>query len=310
MKLGITVWIGLAATAVTAWAQVSAGLHLAQDQFLPGEAIPVAVRITNFSGQTLTLGRDNFWLQFLLEEKRGPSLASISNVPVAGEFELDNAMIATKRVDLAPHYRSLRPGRYVLSSVLRISDWASFIKLDPVEFDVFEGTVVWEHLFGVPNSSGTPGRPEFRRYALQQALHLKQLKLYAAVTDPSGGRIHAVFPLGPMLTFSKPEKQIDRESNLHLLWQFGARGFYYCVINPEGRLIARQTHDYSGPSRPVLSTADDGRILVRGGVRRRAMNDLPEDQPLPAPDNQPSVPPVDPPTEVPSARPNTVRPGG
>jgi hypothetical protein len=310
MKLGITVWIGLAATAVTAWAQVSAGLHLAQDQFLPGEAIPVSVRITNFSGQTLTLGRDNFWLQFLLEEKHGPSLNSISNVPVAGEFELDNAMIATKRVDLAPHYRALRPGRYVLSSVLRITDWASYIKLDPVEFDVFQGTVVWEQLFGVPNSSGTPGRPEFRRYALQQALHLKQLKLYAAVTDPSGGRVHALFPLGPMLTFSKPEKQIDRESNLHVLWQFGARSFYYCVINPEGRLIARQTHDYSGPSRPVLGTADDGRILVRGGVRRRASNDLPEDQPLPAPDNQPSVPPVDPPAEVPSARPNTVRPGG
>jgi hypothetical protein len=309
MNLGMSVWMGLTATAVAAWAQVSAGLHLAQDQFLPGESIPVSVRITNFSGQTLKLGRDNFWLQFLLEEKHGPSLASISNVPVAGAFDLDNAMIATKRLDLAPHYRSLRPGRYVLSSVLRIPDWGSFLELNPVEFDIFPGTVVWEQLFGVPNSIGTTGQPEFRRYALQQAFHLKQMKLYAAVTDPSGGRIHAVFPLGPVLTFSKPEKQLDRESNLHVLWQFGARSFYYCVIDPEGRLIARQTHDYAGGSRPVLATDGDGRILIRGGVRRRAINDLPEDQPLPAPDNQPSVPPVDPPTDVPSARPNTVRPG-
>ena len=308
MKLSISMWIGLAATTVAAWGQVSAGLHLAQDQVLPGEAIPVSVQVTNFSGQTLRLGRDNFWLQFLLEEKNGPSLPTISNVPVAGPFDLENAMIAIKRVDLAPHYRSLRPGRYVLSAVLRIPDWSSYLELDPVEFDVFSGTVLWEQVFGVPNSSGKPGRPEFRRFALQQALHLKKMKLYAVVTDPTSSRFYAVFPLGPMLTFSNPERQIDRESNLHVLWQFGARSFYYCVIDPDGELKLRQTHDYAGPSRPVLGADDMGRILVRGGVRQRALDDLPADDPLPAPDNQPTLPPVAPPTEASPPPPGSAQP--
>lgn len=305
MRLGISIWTGLAATVVTGWAQVGAGLHLAQDQFLPGESIPVSLRITNFSGQTLRLGRDNFWLQFLLEEKNGPSLASISNVRVAGAFDLENAMIATKRVDLAPHYRSLRPGRYVLSATLKIPDWGSFLNLAPVEFDVFAGTVIWEQRFGVPRADGPP---EVRRYALQQALHLEQMKLYVGVTDPSGERILATFPLGPMLGFSKPEKQIDRESNLHVLWQYGARSFYYCVVDPEGELILRQTHDYAGPSRPGLAIDDEGRIIVRGGVRVRSPDDQPVDDPLPAPDNQPALPAVVPGEQVSPSAPGTTPP--
>jgi hypothetical protein len=49
------------------------------------------------------------------------------------------------------------------------------------------------------------------------------MKLYVRVTDDSGNRVFGIFPLGPMLTFSTPEKQIDKESHLHVLYQTGAR---------------------------------------------------------------------------------------
>jgi glycine/D-amino acid oxidase-like deaminating enzyme len=77
-----------------------------------------------------------------------------------------------------------------------------------------------------------------------------------------------------MVSFSKPECQIDKSSNLHVLYQTGARSFNYSVINPDGRLLVRQTYDYSD-TRPVLRIDREGRILIGGGVRRSSSDDLP-----------------------------------
>jgi len=267
-------FIGLA---VAAQAQISAGLRLAQDQFMPGESLPVSLRITNFSGQVLKLGTDNSWVQFVLETRSGRPIASVKNVPVQGEFELPNATIATKRLDLAPNYPPLTPGHYLLSASLEIRSWRQRILVPAVEFDIIGGTVLWEQAFGVPRPSAAASPPETRRYALQQAAHLKTMKLYVRVTEAPGDRPLAVFPIGPMLTFSSPEKQIDRQSKLHVLYQYGARSFYYCIINPDGILELRHTYDYAGAVRPTLQVNDQGQVSVRSGARRRTPNDLPSE---------------------------------
>jgi hypothetical protein len=101
------------------------------------------------------------------------------------------------------------------------------------------------------------------------------MKLYVRVTDATGDRPLAVFPIGPMLTFSSPEKQIDRQSKLHILYQYGARSFYYCIIDPDGILELRHTYDYALQVRPTLRVNDQGQVLVLGGARRRTPDDLP-----------------------------------
>jgi len=54
--------LGLALlTFFRASAQVSVEVATEQDQFLPSETVPVAVRITNRSGQLLHLGADAMW---------------------------------------------------------------------------------------------------------------------------------------------------------------------------------------------------------------------------------------------------------
>jgi hypothetical protein len=109
---------------------------------------------------------------------------------------------------------------------------------------------------------------------LQQAHYLKQLLLYVRLTDETESRVFRVFPVGPMVSFSRPEVQMDKESNLHLLFQSGARAFIYAVINPNGHITIRQTHGYAG-TRPVLKGRDDGQIFVSGGTRRMTADDLP-----------------------------------
>jgi hypothetical protein len=294
MRFHWTLFGAFLACVVAAQAQLSLGVVLSQDQFLPGESIQVSVRITNFSGQALTLGGDNQWLRFTLDAKEGPPPLQISDIPVRGEFTLESSTIATKRADLVPHFETLKPGRYILKASARIDA--------PIEFDILQGSSLWEQSFGVPQAAHADGRPEIRRYSLQQAIHLKQMKLYVRVTDLAGDRIFGVFPLGPMLTFSVPEQQIDRESRLHVLYQYGARSFYYSVVTPDGRLLIRHTHDYSDTSRPTLGLDESGRIMVRGGFRRPARDDFPQAAPeIQAGSAKPEPPPPPPAAAPPSS---------
>jgi hypothetical protein len=99
------------------------------------------------------------------------------------------------------------------------------------------------------------------------------MKLYFRLTD-EGGRSLRVFPLARMVDFGDPEAQMDRANNLHVLFQTGARTFTYCVIDPNGNLLARQYHEYSA-SRPKLHLGEEGRIFVGGGRRLLTWNDIP-----------------------------------
>lgn len=252
-------------------AQVTVEVTLDQDQFLPAESIWAAVRIKNLSGQSLRLGDSADWLAISVEARDGFIVARNDDIPVAGEFTLGNAMVKTKRVNLSPYFNLTKPGRYSIIATVRIKDWDREFMSKPKSFDIIDGMKLWEQEFGVPQSAGPP---EVRKYALQQAIYLKQLKLYVRLTDTSDSKVFRVFTLGPMVSFGRPEPQVDKASRLHVLFQTGARTFLYCVLNPDGNVIKRQTYDYIG-SRPRLVMDSDGNVTVTGGVRRFNAGDLP-----------------------------------
>ena len=104
-------------------AQVTVELTQEQDQFLPAESLPLAVRITNRSGQDLRLGRGEDWLTFSVESREGEVVPRLGEVPVAGEFVLESSRVATLRVDLAPYFALSRSGRYSVTATMRIKDW-------------------------------------------------------------------------------------------------------------------------------------------------------------------------------------------
>jgi hypothetical protein len=276
-KIGL--WLLLVAGSLApVSAQVVADLALDQDQFLPGEALPVAVRISNRSGQTLRLGAEEDWLTFSVESRDGSVVSTLGDVPVVGDFVLASSKVATKHVDLAPYFTLMQPGRYSIVATVRIKGWDHDITSRGVSFNIIDGTRLWERDFGLPIAAGgeTNALPEVRKYILQQANYVKgQLRLYLRVTDSSGLKIYRTVPVGNVLSFSRPEPRLDRLSNLHLLYQSWAHSFSYSVYNPEGELMTRQTFDYSD-SRPRLQADEEGNVSVVGGVRRLTSKDRPE----------------------------------
>jgi hypothetical protein len=262
---------------LAAHGQVSVEVTLPQQQFLPGEAIPAAVRITNRSGQTLHLGEDDAWLTFSIDSRDNFVVEKLGDPPVQGAFELASAEIATKRVDLNPYFTIGQPGRYQIIANVHIKDWNRDVASTPKTFDLVMGARLWEQDFGLP---ATNAAPEVRKYILQQVNYLKgQLRLYLRVTDAAGGKIFRVVAVGNLLSFSRPEPQIDGASNLHLLYQSGPNAYTYCVFNPDGELTLRQTYDIVDVSRPRLRTGTEGKIAVGGGLRRVTPSDIPAPDP-------------------------------
>jgi len=274
-------WLMLLAAALPpVSAQVTVEVTQEQDQFLPAESMPVAVRITNRSGQALRLGQGEDWLTFSVESRKSEVVPKIGEVPVAGEFVLESSRVATKRVDLAPYFVLNRPGRYSVTATIQIKDWNQSLRSEPKNFDVIEGARLWEQEIGVPDSAaGTNATPEVRKFILQQANYLKsQLRLYVRLTDASETRTFRVFPLGSLVSFGRPEPQVDKFSSLHVLYQEGPHAFIYTVVNSDGEIITRRTYDYVD-KRPRLVPDTEGKVLVTGGVRRPTAKDVPPFKP-------------------------------
>jgi hypothetical protein len=270
-------WLALLMAAGTpTFAQVTAEVLLEQEQFLPGEALPVAVRITNRSGQTLRLGEEADWLTFGIESREGDVVAKTAEVPVVGKFILESSQKGTRRVDIAPYFALSRSGRYAIEATIKITNWDQEITTRPKEFNIIEGTKLWEQVVGVPRSAkGNDETPELRHYMLQQANYLKkELRLYLRVTDESQGKILKATPIGPLLSFSRPVAEVDKQSNLHVLYQNGPQSYSYTMFNTEGELMLRQTHDYV-KTRPRLQADTAGNISVAGGERRVTARDIP-----------------------------------
>jgi hypothetical protein len=248
------------------------------------------LQIINRSGQTLTLGQDDHWVEFTIVGDDGSIADKVADVPVKGEFTLASGQSGTRTLNLTPYYDFRRPGHYRISGVVHLEQWHQDVACRSVGFFVAEG-VALPNLgnlpVGVPPPPGVTNMPPVVRYysLLKVGYRSKatdqddissqdELMLYFRLTD-ANGRTLRVYPLARLLSFSTPEAQLDRSNDLHVLFQTGARSFSYFIMDPEGRMLARQVHEYAGASRPHLAATDDGVIFVRGGFRRYTEADWP-----------------------------------
>lgn len=257
-------------------AQVTVELLFDQEMFLPHEQITARVRVANSSGQTIRLGEAPDWLQFMIETEDKAYAKELRSPDVVGAFTLESSHTATKRVELSKAYDLSDYGRYKVTATVKVPAFQQIYTGPAKTITITRGTKIWNTTFGVPaafNGGGEGQPPEVRQYHLVQSNLKDELRLYARVTDALENVIRIV-PIGALVSFSRPEPQVDQWSNLHILYQNGARNFSYTVINPEGQMIAKETH-LNTDTRPALAVTDEGRIFVKGGLRKVTREDLP-----------------------------------
>ena len=163
----------MALVCTRASAQITLEVAMDQEDFLPGEAVPLAVKITNQSGQIVHLGAEANWLTFSVQSDDGFVVIKNAEVPVLGEFDLESSQMGTKRVDIAPYFNLAKPGRYTITATLRIKDWSAEMTSPAKPFDIITGAKLWSQDFGVPTTNGLPemrwwsSTPPLRRVGCQ-----------------------------------------------------------------------------------------------------------------------------------------------
>jgi len=275
MKCWTTAWFAGLGLAGHVFAQVTVDVVVERDQFLAGEPVTIGVRVTNFSGQTLRLGVQPDWLRLTVEGEQGYVVEKYSEPPVVEAFEVPTSSRGTRWIDIEPYYNVGKAGSYLVTATVRIPELGSELNSKPKRVMITSGAKIWEQEFGLPaKKDGSGGDLEVRRYALVQSLNQKQTRLYIRVSNRGDTRVYRVFPVGPILAFSHPEAQVDRSAFLHVLFQTGARTFTYVQVDPDGKLVAQQTHQYTN-TRPRLRAGEDGSIYVSGGFRTKSSTHFP-----------------------------------
>lgn len=253
---------------------ISLQIELNQEYYLPKESITATVILTNFSGQTLELGKTATWMSFEIENSEGRPELQERIIDASGEFELKSALRAKKRLDITKGYDLFEPDVYQLTAYVDIPNWGR-VASSPKKFQILAGINYWSRMFGAP-SSEDGNKIETRKYSLIQAIYLKESKMYVRVDSVTESKILSVFSIGPMVSLSKPSPQIDRWNNLHVLYQIGLNGYVYNVISPDGEHLRRQyflKHAVNF-SYPQMYPDAQGRIFLVGGTLQERWDDV------------------------------------
>lgn len=255
-------------------AQVKVELSFPQEQYLAYEPIIAVLKISNQSGQSIQFKKNDDWLDFSLQTKSGRIIPKVSELREIEDFELQSGEMATVRVNIEPLFKPTDPGKYSVIATVSIRTWNKNFTSEEVTFDIVTGIKIWEKEFGVPTTEGENKTPEVRKYALLVANFKQNLRLYFRLSSTDEGVVYKMTFLGNLTSISRPECNLDKFNNLHILHQFGAKLFKYTVISPDGKIFVRETHEYVN-SRPRLWMDKDGKIFVRGGARKISNDDLP-----------------------------------
>jgi hypothetical protein len=290
----LTALLALGLLASRAAAQpIGLEIEASRDVFLPGEPVQVLVTIKNNSGRRLHFGDDPEWLKFRVTTGKNKPVDRLRPPAIEGEFDLDTGFSATRKVDLAPAFDLMALGFYTAAVTLRVGEFrVELTTPEPLKFELVRGFRLWEQDFGVPTAEGElpPAKAESRRYSVVQLRTTKGIRLYSRVSDAADVLPIKVMELGQYFTFTPPETQVDRTGFLHVLFQSHGRVFTYCVVSPDGDLLKRNSYD-SNASRPGLKLDKEAGIVVAGGKRLLAINDIPPVDALSLPRELPPLPP-------------------
>lgn len=242
--------------------QVDISVDLNHTYYLSGEPVLALMTFKNRAGRDLTLASEPRWIEVRVTDAVGEPVARRSPVFAgAAPVVLPSGREARYRLDLAPFFDFPRPGRYRVRIAARFPEWSEVVAAQEAHLRVVSGVALWSERFAVTDDRGDVSRREYR---LMQVNRLDATHVYLQVRLVANERVVGVEQIGTMVSFADPEGQIDPVGNAHLLVQFGRESYRYCVVSPNGQLIARQTYVH-GPGQPQFRRNEAGLIVVRGG---------------------------------------------
>ena len=247
-------------------AQVGVDLKLDRGKYLRFEAINVELTLVNYTGNPLDFGAGagaNGRVTMLVETKEGMRLTPTANqANLADGLFLGAGETKTLRLLLNDLFNLQKEAVYTAQAVVSHTRLDRDYKTEPVGIQVSAGLSVWSREFGVPSAEVRQGIAR-RRASLLLTTERKH-DLYALQVEDDA-LVYGIVRLGPRISGSTPQCDVDAFSNIHLLFMLKPRLVDYRVYDYNLKL--KQSRylivDQSIPS--LQRDPDVGRVRVGGG---------------------------------------------
>ncbi|MBN2452126.1 MAG: hypothetical protein JXR77_17200 [Lentisphaeria bacterium] len=270
---GVLLVLGWAAPG--ARGQISIALKTDFRRYLRYEPVSVTVILRNLSGNTLVFGKEGVnqgYLRFRVERQDGseaPWLDRDFNPVedlVLGAGESRQLALALNAV-----FDLQREGTYSVTAQLGHRRLPHDYRSEAVTLDVREGLPVLQRNIGLPTASATD---QIQAITVSMLLFHDGEKGCYCLRAEDDKAVYGTVRLGPQITGSQPQMDVDAASDVHVLIQLQPRLFAHLVysISPAGvRLRQRQQYlpDAYGPR---LTRAPGYVRIVGGNPLREGMD--------------------------------------
>lgn len=250
--------------APAAHAQLQVGISLHRSLYIRYEPIIATVTITNLSGRPLVLSdqSDTPWFGFQIESKSDNGNRPVS--PRMSSFPKDTVAIGPgetlrRQVNITPLYVLDDFGRYSIRANVFESEQNRYYSSPSAPFEITEGRLLWEENVGLP-LDGSPRRISLLAHRLPNST-----SLYLRIINPDAGRVFCTHKLGDLMSYGKPDVELDTNNEVHILQLRAPRNFVYSHIGLNGEIRVRKAYDQTTESKPTLRRGPNGEVLVVGG---------------------------------------------
>lgn len=247
----------------TAQAQLATSLRVTKKMHLAGEPVIAVVTVTNHSGRELAFRSDGRfqWLDFVVKDGNGNSVNPKSR-KLFGPMKIAAGQTLAREVDLSEHFLLTEPGNFSVSAIVRDpSQTGQGSSTNKAYFVQSQGSTYWSQKVGVGGRFGST-----REYRLINFTGDSKSQIYAQVRDGSTGQMVRTFLLGDVLMLRKPLATVDRSQRMHVMFLATPSMWVHCVVNTDGKLVARQIHQRGPVGDPQLLTFGDGTVKVANSI--------------------------------------------
>lgn len=246
-----------------AHAQLSTSLVLSKTQYLAGEPVIATVNITNHAGQDLTFYGDGRmqWLTFVLKNSHGEEVTPKGKAAF-GKVTIKAGASMARQVDLSQIFYLSEPGNFSATALVRMpGDIGGGSSTNRILFNQSPGAPYWKQKVGIPGRAG-----DTREFRIINFSGDSADQIYAQIIDGRTGLNVRTMLLGEVLMLRKPLVTVDRSQRMHVMYLASPTMWVHCVIDTDGKLVARQIHQRGPQGDPELLTFADGTVRVSNSI--------------------------------------------
>jgi len=262
---------------VPAWAQVSMDLSLNHQSYIQFEQVMAKLSIRNFSGHPLIFGESKELSGTIAFQITGPN-GEVITLKSGQKPSLTGILIETGKtndayISLSEFYPLFAPGRYTVRAQVTHPQMTRPFVSNTVGFNISRGSVVWEHMVGVPdilpeqkkNPRDAIKERKYRIYSLYD-----NIKNYFYLSVEDEDLIYSIQRIGVEMSRSSPQCEVDRFSRLHILMPTNPRVSSYFIFGPDGKQEKRVVYRKTTTTPTLVRKPDTGEVIVAGGQEARA----------------------------------------